>query len=61
MSKVYKVHFDQVNAMWIDVEASTPSAAVRKAIKERKLYYPQPTTLEYPSGDQRVLEEGELS
>lgn len=56
----YRIHFEQVNAMWIDVKASSPQAAINKAIKERKEYYPLPDTLEYPSGDERNIHDGEL-
>lgn len=53
--KKYRVHFPQVNEMWIDVEASSEQAAIHKAIKERQLYYPEPDTLELPDGEQKAV------
>ena len=43
--------------MWIEVEATSEQAAINKAIKERQLYYPEPTYIELPDGEQKALEQ----
>lgn len=48
MKKKYRVFFAQINATYVDVEATSPRAAVNKAAREVKDdYYPQLDAVEY--------------
>lgn len=58
--KTFRIHYPQINELWIEVEASSPEAALNKANREIKEYVPTADTFEYPTGEQRNLEDSPL-
>ena len=52
----FRVHFEQVNQMWIDISARDKDQAIHYAQEQAKEWVPVPDVIEMPNGEQLELD-----